>query len=328
MESKEISIIVPVFNVENYLEECIESIVTQNYKDIELILVDDGSTDKSGIICDAYKIKYPDIVILHKSNGGLADARNSGIKIATGKFLLFIDSDDYISENCLEHILKAANEQEEPDVLFLNAEKFFPSGERYPLEEKMDISRIYDCARSEVLAYLATRKKYPGSACTKLISRNLVISNELFFEVGKTSEDLDWTRKVLMNAKSFGYCNCDYYNYRQCRKGSITNTLSQKNMDDLCIIVDRWIEIAETSPVWQRQILLSFSSYEYKIILAAYSSPNCTEKRKNITWIKEHEFLLSYRNDFDIRLIRIVLKLIGIRLTSLLLNKYIKYRKK
>ena len=93
-----ISIIVPVYNVENYLKECIDSILRQEFRDYEIILVDDGSKDDSGKICDEYGKKYSFISVIHKKNGGLSDARNFGLKIAKGEYILFIDSDDYIAK--------------------------------------------------------------------------------------------------------------------------------------------------------------------------------------------------------------------------------------
>lgn len=95
------SIIVPVFNVDQYIEECIDSILLQNCNDYELILIDDGSTDRSGEICDLYDEKYDQIVVIHKENGGLSDARNKGIEISKGEYILFIDSDDYLVDNTL-----------------------------------------------------------------------------------------------------------------------------------------------------------------------------------------------------------------------------------
>ena len=107
-----ISVIVPVYNVYGYLDKCIQSIQRQSYPNIEIILVDDGSTDGSGVKCDEYAVKDSRIKVIHKTNGGLSDARNAGIEIAAGKWFSFIDSDDYISETCLEELLTAATDNE------------------------------------------------------------------------------------------------------------------------------------------------------------------------------------------------------------------------
>ena len=105
IENALISVIVPVYNVEKYLEKCIDSICNQTYRNLEIILVNDGSTDKSGILCDKFKIKDSRIIVIHKENGGLSDARNAGIDIANGEVLGFVDSDDYIMPEMYEKML-------------------------------------------------------------------------------------------------------------------------------------------------------------------------------------------------------------------------------
>ena len=97
-----VSVIVPVFNVEKYLDKCIESLIKQKLKDIEIILVDDGSTDLSGKICDEWKTRDSRIQVIHKKNGGLSDARNVGVELAKGKYIGFVDSDDYVSDDMFQ----------------------------------------------------------------------------------------------------------------------------------------------------------------------------------------------------------------------------------
>ena len=103
---KMISVIVPIYNVEQYLEQCLDSIISQTYSQLEIILVDDGSTDSSGQICDKYARKDERIVVIHKTNGGLSDARNAGISVATGEYISFIDSDDYIATDMYNKMIK------------------------------------------------------------------------------------------------------------------------------------------------------------------------------------------------------------------------------
>ena len=103
--SKKISIIVPIYNVEQYLDKCVESLVNQTYKNLEIILVDDGTKDKSGEMADLWSIKDDRIKVIHKKNGGLSDARNAGIKIATGEYITFMDSDDYINYRMYEILM-------------------------------------------------------------------------------------------------------------------------------------------------------------------------------------------------------------------------------
>ena len=110
-----VSVIVPVFNVEKYLDKCIESLIKQKLKDIEIILVDDGSTDLSGKICDEWKTKDSRIQVIHKKNGGLSDARNVGVELAKGKYIGFVDSDDYVSDDMFQ-ILYQNIEKENADI--------------------------------------------------------------------------------------------------------------------------------------------------------------------------------------------------------------------
>ncbi len=113
---KMFSIIVPIYKVESYIKECIETVVNQNYDNYELILVDDGSPDNSGRICDEYKKKYSNIVVIHKENGGISDARNAGIKAAKGKYIMFLDGDDTLNAGVLQKIANILDE-EEVDIL-------------------------------------------------------------------------------------------------------------------------------------------------------------------------------------------------------------------
>lgn len=129
-----ISIIIPVYNVERYVSICIISILEQSFQDYEIILVDDGSKDRSGSICDEYREKDSRISVIHKTNGGLSDARNAGLKQAKGEYVLFVDSDDYIGEDSLQSIAKCVESQtQRTDVMFLEAYKVFPDGQTVSL---------------------------------------------------------------------------------------------------------------------------------------------------------------------------------------------------
>ena len=106
MEKDKVSIIVPVYNVEKYIEKCLNSLISQSYRNIEIILIDDGSKDNSGKICDKYKKKDPRIKVIHKENAGVSEARNSGIQKATGKYLCFVDADDFVMNDYIKYLHK------------------------------------------------------------------------------------------------------------------------------------------------------------------------------------------------------------------------------
>ena len=124
---KKISVIVPVYNVERYLKRCIESIINQTYKDLEIILVDDGSTDSSGNICDEYKKIDKRISVIHKKNGGLSDARNEGLKVVTGTYIAFVDSDDFLDLDMYEYMQKNI-EKENADIVICGTKIDYDNG--------------------------------------------------------------------------------------------------------------------------------------------------------------------------------------------------------
>ncbi len=135
-----ISVIIPVYNVENYLRECVDSVLNQTFSDYEIILVDDGSTDISGKICDKYAVKDDRVNVIHKKNGGLSNARNVGLKKAVGEYIYFLDSDDYIKTDALEKLYNTAI-SEKADVVFFDGDVFFT-----------------DCKPFEVMGYERGRK--------------------------------------------------------------------------------------------------------------------------------------------------------------------------
>lgn len=128
MESPMVSIIIPIYNVEKYLRECVDSVTGQTYRNLQIILVDDGSTDSCGQICDAYSSKDARIVVVHKDNGGLSDARNAGLSLAGGEFILYLDSDDYLDLNAVE-ILIASQKNTGADIVLGNFYYTYPDYE-------------------------------------------------------------------------------------------------------------------------------------------------------------------------------------------------------
>lgn len=321
-----LSIIVPVYNIEKYILECVDSLLNQDYDDYEIILVDDGSTDHSGNICDILKGKNNKIKVIHKKNGGLADARNTGIKNAIGKYIIFVDGDDYIEKNILKVIINSCENQDNPEVMFLRANKIFPSGRTEELDQPYDINAIRNKNTDEVLKYIANLNKYPTSACTKMISRELIIKEALYFEFGKLSEDMDWTKRLLTKSVSFGYCNEIYYYYRQFRKESISNSLSYRNFIDISNTIDSWLIEAKTK---NTEFLYSISCYEYKVLLYVYNFVSeKSEKQKAKKWLKDHKWILTYRNDRQIQMIRICINFFGLVPVTQLIKMYLNIRGK
>ncbi len=214
-----ISVVVPVYNVENYIERCLDSILNQTYRDLEIILVDDGSTDNSGRICDEYEKSDSRIKVIHRENGGLSAARNTGIKASCGEYLIFIDSDDYIHPKMLE-ILAGNLINNQSDIAICGFKKIYDD-EVTEYEEKPGTTiSIYSGREACLNMYDDRLAVMTVVAWNKLYKRSLF--ENIFYPEGKIHEDEFTTYKLLYNSGRVVYFDGELYYYVQ-RKGSITN---------------------------------------------------------------------------------------------------------
>lgn len=219
-----ISVIVPVYNVEKYLNRCVDSILMQTYRNMEIILVDDGATDSSGVICDEYAQKDSRIRVIHKENGGLSDARNAGIEAAKGQYFCFIDSDDYIDPEMLEVLYHLITDNE-ADISVCGIRDCFDSGKCFQSSE----NKQFVILGKEALRYILEGKYLYGSICNKLICRELCQDHR--FVKGKTYEDAFFIPELFLRAKKVAATTKSYYNYWHRSDSITTKPFSQKNMD-------------------------------------------------------------------------------------------------
>lgn len=210
MKANKISVIVPVFNVENYLEKCVKSIIEQTYKNLEVILVDDGSTDKSGFLCDELKKQDYRIKVIHKTNGGLSDARNAGIQVSTGKYLSFIDSDDYLERTALEQMMQAILISHS-EIAICNIMRFYDDGCTEEFYNPTDNQEVLEGIRR-----FDTLNQ--PSVCNKLFDVKLFAN--ISFPYGKFYEDTYVYHELLYKADKVVLTGKTGYWYLS-RKGSI-----------------------------------------------------------------------------------------------------------
>lgn len=216
MNSPIISVIVPVYRVEPYLRRCLDSIVNQTYRNLEIILVDDGSPDRCGEICDEYAVVDKRIIVIHQENKGLSEARNSGLDIATGSFILFIDSDDWVAINTCESALQHILEQH-ADMVCFGFQTVFPSGIKHIH------ATISPGAQDKALAMhqLVWHRWIAGDVVwNKLYSRHLF--KGVRFPPGRLHEDLATMYKLIHRAHSIYLSSDLLYNYIK-RDGAITS---------------------------------------------------------------------------------------------------------
>lgn len=233
-ENPLLSIIIPVFNVEAYIDECLRSVTNQTFRDIEIILVDDGSTDSSGAKCDYWSQQDSRIVVIHKDNEGLGYARNSGMAIARGEFIAFVDSDDMVNYNtysdCLRVVVDSA-----ADVLYFSHQRFIDS-ESVCLSENIRPTSVTILSNEiDVREYMysivanppasLSDRDFAVSSCMAIYRRAIIENNNLAFHSEREliSEDLVFNLDYLLCASCVAYVDVPYYNYRYT-EGSLTQS--------------------------------------------------------------------------------------------------------
>lgn len=226
-----LSVIIPVYNVDKYLKECVESILSQTYSNMEIILVDDGSTDKSGSICDEYADKDSRIITLHKENGGLSSSRNTGITVASGEYLTFVDSDDVIiGDNVFKDIMSCMTANKMLDVLQYDVIHKYTSIDEH---KRIYPFKIYG-TKTEILdGYLS--QNIHVSCCDKVFKSS--IFKNIRFPEKQISEDIAIIPQIIDNINQLEASPIGYYGYRY-REGSITN--SQLPYTKICSILNSY----------------------------------------------------------------------------------------
>lgn len=321
-----ISFVVPVYNTEKYLEACMNSIIDQEYQDYEVILVDDGSKDGSGAICDAFSEKYANIKTVHQQNGGPSQARNTGIENAAGDYVLFVDSDDFIEKGSLGRIAETVNTHPEGvDVVFLEACKYFPDQSVESLGDGYVGECIEGKTKRQVLEHIAQLPKFPGSPCTKLIRRQCIVDNAIYFPKGMLTEDIDWVTSLLIHAEHFAYYDGPYYYYRQSRTGSITNSVNIKHFRSLLCIIEKWSSREESGQEYQ-DVINSFMAYEYLMLLLTFASISREDRKRYAGRVRSLKWLLGWKKGMKYRAASLLVNIFGVSFVSKLLKLYIRLR--
>ena len=222
-----ISVIVPVYNVEKYINRCIDSILNQTYTETEIILVDDGSDDNSGTICDEYAARFKNISVFHKHNSGPSDTRNVGILNSNGAFIFFVDSDDYIIPTCLEILYKSIINYG-ADISCGSFNIFVDSSHLENNAEKK--YRTMLCDGKKALSFLLYGKNFYTSSCNILIKKDIAEQN--LFPTGKFHEDEMTTFRYFLSASKVVKVDAVTYYYYQ-REGSIMHGYGQPVLDEL-----------------------------------------------------------------------------------------------
>ncbi len=277
------SIVVPVYNVEKYLAECTESILNQSFEDFELILVDDGSPDRCPEICDEYVKKDCRVKVVHKKNGGLSDARNAGIDVATGEYVLFVDSDDYWDSAFALEQINDVLEKHNADIVQYGHKKYFCIDDKIIDNSQRNLSQYNGYTTKEVIGKLVADGKLTISAWSMAVSREFLVKNDLYFKKGIKTEDLEWAIRLYVCEPVWAFMDDVFYVYRTQRNNSITSTVDYKHLCDYCWILENSISVVEKGSDSIEEPLMSYLMYHILIASAiTYKVKMSKEQKREI----------------------------------------------
>ncbi|WP_315375896.1 glycosyltransferase [uncultured Streptococcus sp.] len=223
-----LTVVIPVYNVEKYLNRCIESILLQEWKNYDILLVDDGSTDHSPQICDDYVKAYDFISVIHKENGGLSEARNTGISHAKGEYVYFPDSDDWIEPDTFIALAEAL-ESQDFDIISFNRE--FVKGEEDAIVSEPEVTQVFE--GKDAFVQMLKHRYITGFANDKIYRKSLFMDRDILFPRGKYYEDLGTNYKLFLSAKKVYATNQKYYHYLIDNPDSITQSWNEKKFRDM-----------------------------------------------------------------------------------------------
>ncbi|MEG1061750.1 MAG: glycosyltransferase family 2 protein [Oscillospiraceae bacterium] len=286
-----LSIILPVYKVEKYLDDCVKSVISQSFDNYEIILVDDGSPDKCGTMCDFWSNANSKIRTIHKKNGGLSDARNAGINAAKGDYLMFLDSDDSLLENSLQNIaniIKSHRPQVVAGTYFAFEEKsnailFGPDG---------DFSNNSEVMSSQDICRLFKQQNISPCAWRYVLDRQFVLDKQLFFEKGLLSEDAVWTPRMICEGKSFVLNPVPFYRYL-VREGSIMTSFNFKKVTDVMTICEKNYLYAEDTDILQKSYINNLNFLVMANTLKEYNAFSKDQKHILSVWFKTNKNLVS-----------------------------------
>lgn len=285
------SIIVPAYNAEKYLQECVESVLSQSLKDFELILVDDGSKDDTPKICDEYARKDTRVRVIHKQNGGSSSARNVGIDASAGEYIMFLDSDDYWDDKNALRNIKENISKKEADIYMMGFKKFFQK-ENKLTDEHWDVDEIDRADEQEdKLKCIMQNNMFIASAWNKIIRRMFLIRNEIKFVVGQNAEDIEWCAKLLLTTNKIIALDLNFYIYRKQNNESISSNINKKILYDISNVIERYAEIAEkTNSIYLKHYL----AQQYVLWLTLSNNLKSGNIRDLLKKMKTYWYLINY----------------------------------
>lgn len=281
MQMGMLSVIVPVYNVEKYVEKCIKSIISQTYSNLEIILVDDGSTDKSGEICDEYAKKDNRIKVIHKENQGQSIARNVGMTLATGEFIAFVDSDDSLIENMYEVLLGL--------IITTNADIVscgvnLVDEEHHIINSKNWSRNIVVLNREQIICGLYDSKFVRFEVWNKIFRKSIL--SGCTFTPRQIYEEVNFCRQIFQKVNKYVYYDLAFYNYLVKRPGNTRSFFSTKKLD-VFDEFDKFIDDLRNNS-YEKETVLKFQAIKVRFLLTQIYSAKTLKSEK-----KDRKYLIS-----------------------------------
>ena len=325
-----ISVIIPVYNSTQYLERCIESIRTQSYLDIEVILVDDGSSDGSEMICDQYVSLDSRIKCVHQKNAGTSAARNTGIKHATGQYIMFMDNDDYCGDvNCIETIVTQLASSD-ADVLLYSTMEYWENSKKYVYpKNQCRREEIVGKAREIALTTLIQRGLLYSAVWSKVIKRELVLEHNIMFPEGMRNEDSEWTANLLLWADTYDWMEKPFYVYR---KGHTYAQTSKPNtykiVMDLKEIIIKYYKIIKNHEGKYSEafkvVYCSYLAYLYSVWMAQAEMIKTEAIQNDIKEMRQYAEVLQYDINPSVKMVKTIIRVFGYKISAKFLAFYMK----
>lgn len=308
-----LSIIIPVHNTCEYLEQCIGSVLNQTFSDFELILVDDGSTDGSERFVEQFAERDIRIRTLHQSQSGVSVARNKGIEIALGEYLVFLDSDDYFSNPDALSLLAQHSILCHADVIFYGyTDEDMITGKCRSSQRGFD-ARAFHKEKTELLNYIYDAGLFPTACWQMAVRREFVLSNQIRFPEHIVCEDIDWGITILYKADTYTFVDESLMTYRRNRNGSLMHRRGLKHLQGCMYAVRRWLDV----PKEERYLgLTNFVAHMYGYIFSYYTVIPRSERLKVEAEFKRLDYVLTESNKWNHHLIYYAERLLGITFTS------------
>lgn len=319
-----LSIIIPVYNIERYLIRCLDSVKkqTEGNELVEVLAIDDGSTDSSGMICDEFSERWANFNVIHKTNGGLSAARNTGIRNASGRFLLFLDGDDFLCENAVERIITELQGTSKVDVLIGRYINYDLITQTYTeCGYHLDKAEVEKERGNSLFHVLLKDKTYEWYAWLNIVSKDYLERNRFFFKEGVAFEDAIWTPDVLFSAQKIKYLDEPFYVYLRNRDDSITKKFSPKSYNDKKGVLEYTKIFCKKNNIDSdvEQMLWGNLNMIYtSLLFDSWMFPK-TDRRRIQEDLQKYKIIYKYTNRTYQRILFNAWKLIGVKGVSFVL---------